>query len=76
MATHSTNVSAVQPRSLRDRVDAFLVNFGQGFNAYAERRSRVHVIKALEAKSDTELKAMGLRREDIILHVFRDLLYT
>lgn len=75
MTTHSTNITATPPRTLRDRIDAFMVSFGQGFNAYAERRSRVHIIQALEAKSDSELQAMGLRREDIIRHVFRDLMY-
>lgn len=75
MTTHSTNIAATPSRSLRDRIDAFMVSFGQGFNAYAERRSRLHIIQALEAKSDVELAEMGLKREDIIRHVFRDLMY-
>lgn len=75
MTTHSTNLTTNPPRSLRDRLDAFMVSFGQGFNAYAERRSRVHIIRSLEAKTDSELQAMGLKRDDIIRYVFRDLMY-
>ena len=33
------------------------------------------MIEALEAKSDAELSAMGLRRDDIPYYVFRDLYY-
>lgn len=55
------------------------VRFGaalqRGFAAYAERASRRDKIVALEAKSDAELAAMGLRREDIPFHVFHDLFY-
>lgn len=47
-----------------------------GMTSYCERKSRFGEIQALEAKSDAELAAMGLRREDIARHVFRDLFYV
>jgi len=45
------------------------------FEAYARARSRAGAIERLGRKSDAELAAMGLRREDIARHVFRDLLH-
>ncbi len=42
----------------------------------AEASSRVHRIEALEAKSDAELAKMGIKRDDIVHYVFRDLYYT
>ena len=42
----------------------------------AERQSRRAAILALEAKSDRELADMGLRRDEIAQHVFRDILYV
>ncbi|MBM9595147.1 hypothetical protein [Roseitranquillus sediminis] len=61
---------------LRARLDRFFAGLGQGFNAYLESRSRIDEIRRLDARSDAELEAMGLRREDIPRHVFRDLLYS
>lgn len=61
--------------STRAQLDAFLSAFGQGFNAYLERRSRLDRIRALNAKSDAELAQMGLTRDQIPQHVFRDILY-
>lgn len=56
----------------RGRIDAFFSRFGQGMNAYLEARSRSVQIEALEAKSDAELARMGLTRDRIVAHVFRD----
>ncbi|MFW2544149.1 DUF1127 domain-containing protein [Primorskyibacter sp. 2E107] len=41
----------------------------------AESNPRMCEIERLTAKSDAELKAMGLKREDIVRHVMRDMLY-
>jgi uncharacterized protein YjiS (DUF1127 family) len=56
----------------RGRLDAFFASIGQGFNAYIETISRRHQIETLYARSDAELADMGLTREDIPRHVFRD----
>ncbi len=37
--------------------------------------ARLKIVQRLQAKSDEELAAMNLRREDIVAHVFRDLFY-
>lgn len=59
----------------RSRIDAFFNRFGQGVNAYVESRYRQDQIAALEAKSDLELARMGLTRDRIIAHVFRDVFW-
>lgn len=59
----------------RSRIDAFFSRSGQGVNAYLEARSVRDRIEALEAKSDAELAAMGLTRDRIVPHVFRDRLW-
>lgn len=59
----------------RSRIDAFFHRFGQGVNAYAESRSRQGQIRALDAKSDEELARMGLTRDRIVVHVFRDVIW-
>jgi uncharacterized protein YjiS (DUF1127 family) len=47
--------------------------FGRGFDAYVARRSRTDRIQALEAMSDAELATLGIRRNQIVQYVFRDL---
>lgn len=74
MAHLSTN--APLSSALRARLDTFFAGLGQGFNAYVESRSRINEINALNEKSDEELAEMGLTRDDIPRHVFRDLLYV
>lgn len=38
--------------------------------------ARVQVVRKLQAKSDVELAALKIKREDIVHHVFRDLYYV
>ena len=61
--------------STQSRLDAFLVSFGQGFNAYLERLARTDQIARLQTKSDEELAKMGLTRDQIPHYVFRDMLH-
>ncbi|SFO86790.1 hypothetical protein [Tranquillimonas alkanivorans] len=42
---------------------------------YLERLARTDQIDALNAKSDDELARMGLKRDDIPRHVFRDAIW-
>ncbi|GAB4258762.1 MAG: hypothetical protein Kow0013_00870 [Pararhodobacter sp.] len=60
------------PPRLRTQIDAFFVALGQGFNAYVEARSRRDQIERLTAMSDAELAKLGIRRDQIVHHVFRD----
>ena len=69
-------LTAPRNSAIREKVDAFFATVGHGMNAYMERRSRMGQIQALEAKTDAELAKMGIKRERIVHHVFRDLFYV
>lgn len=73
MANITTNVSA---SPLRDGWKKFTAALVRGLEAQAAVTGRRNRIEALEAKSDEELARMGLRREDIAYHVFKDLFYA
>ncbi len=45
---------------------------GDGMVVFMERQSRLDSVQRLRAKSDAELAEMGLRRDEIVRHVFRD----
>lgn len=60
--------------SLSLKIDQYFATLGFGVNPGGLRRARLRQIIALETASDAQLAAMGLRREDILPHVFRDLL--
>lgn len=62
--------------SLRDGWNKFVAALVRGMEAQAHVTSRRNRIEALEAKTDAELARMGIRREDIPYHVFRDLFYA
>ena len=74
MAVFTTNISAT-PARLRDWIKSVGAAFAVGFEAHAHRASRRDQIEALEAKTDAELATMGLRRDDIVQHVYRDLFF-
>lgn len=57
-------------------MSGFFEGIGRGLTAFAERSSRMEQIQRLNAKSDAELAAMGLRRQDIARYVFRDVFYV
>lgn len=54
----------------------FFEGIGRGLTAYAERHSRMDQIARLSAKSDQELAAMGLKRQDIARYVYRDVFFV
>lgn len=73
MATVTTQVSRW---SLRDGWKRFVAALVRGMEAQAKVTARRNRIEALEAKTDEELARMGIRRQDIPYHVFRDLFYA
>lgn len=77
MATQSTNLTHSTDTRARmmARVDAFFATLGQGMNAYMHRKSRMDEIMALNAKTDAELAALNITRDDIPRYVFRDTFY-
>lgn len=70
MAFAFTNTD-FSPR-LRAQIDRFFASIGQGLNAYVEARSRRDEIERLTMMSDAQLAALGIRRDEIVAHVFRD----
>lgn len=61
---------------LREKFDLFFAALGRGFTVYVERKSRAREIAALNAKTDEQLAAMGIRRDQIAVYVFRDMFYV
>ncbi|MBV1867359.1 MAG: DUF1127 domain-containing protein [Marinosulfonomonas sp.] len=68
--THSTFSGAV----VRG-VTNTLSSFWDGLIAVAEANSQVKKIQDLHSLSDEALAAKGIRRDQIVQHVFRDRLY-
>lgn len=61
--------------NILDKVTDFFVALGHSAAMSAAAESRFKRIEALNAKTDEELAAMNLRREDIAAYVFRDLMH-
>lgn len=59
--------------ALRAEFDGFFAAMGQGTNAYLERIARGQEVRRLGALSDAALARHGIRRDEIVPHVFRDL---
>ncbi len=70
MATSTTNLTN----------DGFFSRLFSGiaerFEQHARIMSRRGLIEQLNEKSDEELAQMGIKREDIVRHVFQDLFYA
>ncbi|MFK7762384.1 MAG: DUF1127 domain-containing protein [Roseobacter sp.] len=76
MAYHSAD--AVPAHDFTHRVIAQVKSFfsvvGTSLVMAASTNRRLHLVDRLSAKSDAELAALGIRREDIVRHVFIDML--
>lgn len=74
MATASTDIHISEPKKgFFTRVFDAMIHRIETQGSMASRR---RMIETLEAKTDADLAAMGLRRENIVHHVFRDLYYV
>ncbi len=49
--------------------------FANWIDTFAENHPRLRAVKALQALSDTQLAERGIKREEIVHHVFRDTFY-
>ncbi len=67
-------ITRISPR-IRARLDELTSRMGRSLDNYVDSRSRRTEIEALEAKSDEELARMGLTRDRIVAHVFRDMIW-
>lgn len=56
------------------RLDLFLASRGMGWNPALDRSAREDLFVRLDALPDAALRAMGLSREGLPAHVYRDLL--
>ena len=73
MTTTTTETPSTSPLSAFER---FISNLGTRYEGYTRVRSRRDEIEMLEAKSDAELAEMGIRRDGIACHVFKDKFYS
>jgi len=73
MSNITTNV-ATSP--LRDAWGRLVAALERGCDRMARTQSRRAQIEALQAKSDAELERLGIPRDQIAYHVFKDLFYT
>ena len=61
--------------TLRAGLARLATSIGTAFVAYAEASSRSAEVTRLQGLSDDRLAEMGIKREDICHHVFRDIFY-
>ncbi|MFU8882890.1 MAG: hypothetical protein ACNA7Q_11015 [Rhodobacterales bacterium] len=73
MSSNTTNITIAQGIIGWANFTAW---FNRAFNAYVARRARTDQIQALEALSDAELAQIGIRRDQIVQYVFRDLYWA
>lgn len=73
MTTTTTDISSAPRPGFWTR---FIEALARGAERSARIQSRRARIEALEAKSDAELARLGIRRDEIAYHVFRDLFYA
>ncbi|WP_299410438.1 hypothetical protein [uncultured Roseobacter sp.] len=79
MAYHSTHIDNGLGRSLHTVFGAlrsFFASIGTALMVSSSYNARAQMVQALQAKSDEELAALNIKREEIVHHVFRDLYYV
>ena len=62
-------------RNFFQAIGTFFAQLGSSMTLAASAEQRFQQVQRLQAKSDAELAAMNLRREDIAAYVFRDLMH-
>ncbi len=72
MSVQSTNTSIPFGTGLRAWFSGLLSRLGQNMQQSMELRARLDQMTALENKSDAELAKLGITRDLIPYHVFRD----
>lgn len=75
MAYQSTSTHHVSdlPHRIIEGARAVFSVIGHAMVSAAAANRRMAIVEKLQAKSDAELAEMGLRREDIVRHVFMDM---
>lgn len=70
----STNYISTPSAGLNATIAAFFSQLGDVMTVAMESNPRLRRVHALQALNDDELAARGLKREDIVRHVFHDFL--
>jgi hypothetical protein len=70
-----SDTKAGWPNRVFSGIGAFLTSFGRTLEISRHTESRLREIERLQAKSDGELANLGLSRDRIVHHVFRDIYY-
>jgi len=60
---------------IRSGISRFFAGVGRAMIVSSSGEARLRTARALNAKTDEELAAMNLRRQDITAYVFRDLMH-
>lgn len=74
MATHATNIAA--PRGFLGHVVAGFERVFSTLVKIGEAQPRYRKLQHYAAMSDEELAALGLKRDEIVQHVYRDVFYA
>lgn len=61
--------------SLLASVGGFFRTLGRAIEVNSTAQKRLDTVRRLQRKTDVELAAIGVKREDIVHHVFKDLYY-
>jgi len=75
MAHATTHISEINATGFGAAVWRYLAAIGNALIRFGENHARSRMVAELSNKSDAELAKLGLRREDIVRHVFRDCYY-
>ena len=78
MTTQTLNIGTTTQANISNRLQTWLSAIGSKFSTWLEQhgrtRGRLDQIEALEAMSDAQLAQMGVPRDRIAQHVFRDMM--
>jgi len=70
------NAEITRSRRAMDRIGSFFRSIGQSITMAAVARARFETLTQLQGKSDAELEQLGLKRDELVRHVFNDLYYA
>lgn len=76
LTTSAPSAIATFARGALDNIGGFFKSVGIAMVANSTMQQRVDYVHALQAKSDEELAALKINREDIVHEVFKDLYYA
>lgn len=72
---YASNTSAPATLNPLGLIAGFFRAIGNGLVNMAEANHRVNRARTLMALSDEQLAARGIKREDVVKHVFGDIMY-